>query len=121
MRSSPVPGVFHNLHVDGGLDVVLHSLVWTKPVWHRTRLSSNGRDGVVTGILENSYIWPLLGEVRVLLGSIATNGEFNPFVRFHVTVRKVLVWYVVDWLGRLIIGDSVNLALVILIWQRVYW
>lgn len=121
MRSSPVPGVFHNLHVDGGLDVVLHSLVWTKPVWHRTRLSSNGRDGVVTGILENPYIWPLLRKVRVLLGSIASNGELNPFVRFHVTVRKVLVWYVVDWLGRLVIGNSINLTLVILIWQRVYW
>lgn len=107
--------------MDGGLDVVLHSLVGAKPVWHRTRLSSNGRDCVITGVLENPEIWPLLREVRVLLGTIASDGELNPFVRFHVTVRKVLVWNVMGWLGWLVIGDSVNLTLVILIWQRIYW
>lgn len=79
-------GVFYNFYVDGGFDVVFYFFVWIKFVWYRIRLFSNGGDGVVIGILENFYIWFLLRKVRVLLGSIVLNGEFNFFVRFYVIV-----------------------------------
>lgn len=78
--------IFYNFYVDGGFDVVFYFFVWIKFVWYSIRLFSNGCDGVVIGILENFYIWFLLRKVRVLLGSIVLNGEFNFFVRFYVIV-----------------------------------
>ena len=126
MSTSSVSGIFNDLHMDRSLDVVFHSLIGVKPVWHCTRLPSDSRDGVITGILENPQVISMWNQIRSLLRGVAPERKLQSLVGLHVSIGEVLG---VGVAGGLVMVDGLRvrktsyrksiLTLVILIWQRI--